>query len=406
MIFSSWGSSPHAPDRPARSHLELVAVAKTGWAGSRSSCAVIGPGLRARTRIDCCRARCQLIVWRLLQPARAGVACDRYCGSWQGRRMGADRNKLLLPRRPACDRLTLQAALAAERIAGLVWWPGDGPQRFLPWWRVPPNRCIGSRGAATTGAILRAGGLPADATQVLIHDGARCLAEPALFDRCADALAGGQALIAATPVTDTIKRVDGQGVITATPDRSELWAAQTPQGFQVDQLRQGHAEAQAKGWSVTDDAVRASRLAGAGVGCRPGQHQGHDALRPHGGGSCPGAQDTRLSSPRSPSRQARSPRGARRCRRRDSRAGPSQWAGPGLPCVPAAHRQTEAGGHRSGCRSPRIARNRCRRGIAGRRRGASGRIRSMRYGASPTSSRIRIALAGRHRGNRAGGSPR
>ena len=110
-------------------------------------------------------------------------------------------------------------------------------------------------------SVLRGlAGLPEGAEQVLIHDGARCLAEPALFDRCAMALATGQALIAATPVTDTIKRVDADGVITDTPDRSELWAAQTPQGFQVDQLRQGHAEAEAKGWTVTDDASLYERL--------------------------------------------------------------------------------------------------------------------------------------------------
>ena len=45
-----------------------------------------------------------------------------------------------------------------------------------------------------------------------------------------------------------------------TPLRSELWAAQTPQGFVVDQLRQGHAEALNQGWSVTDDASLYERL--------------------------------------------------------------------------------------------------------------------------------------------------
>ena len=158
---------------------------------------------------------------------------------------------------------TLQAALAAERIR----WIGVVGQEMdrsailaLVEGASKPVHWI-QGGSTRQESVLRGlAGLPADATQVLIHDGARCLAEPALFDRCADALAGGQALIAATPVTDTIKRVDGQGVITATPDRSELWAAQTPQGFQVDQLRQGHAEAQAKGWSVTDDASLYERL--------------------------------------------------------------------------------------------------------------------------------------------------
>ncbi len=102
--------------------------------------------------------------------------------------------------------------------------------------------------------------LPSVAQHVLIHDGARCLAEPALINRCAEAVVAGEAVIAATPVTDTIKRVDGQGIITGTPDRAELWSAQTPQGFAVEQLKQGHAEAQAKGWTVTDDASLYERL--------------------------------------------------------------------------------------------------------------------------------------------------
>ena len=50
------------------------------------------------------------------------------------------------------------------------------------------------------------------------------------------------------------------GVITATPNRSELWAAQTPQAFSVDELRQGHREARANGWTVTDDASLYERL--------------------------------------------------------------------------------------------------------------------------------------------------
>jgi 2-C-methyl-D-erythritol 4-phosphate cytidylyltransferase len=81
-----------------------------------------------------------------------------------------------------------------------------------------------------------------------------------LFDRCTEAVRGGKAVIAATPVTDTIKQVDESGVITATPNRAELWAAQTPQAFSVDELRQGHREARANGWTVTDDASLYERL--------------------------------------------------------------------------------------------------------------------------------------------------
>ena len=75
--------------------------------------------------------------------------------------------------------------------------------------------------------------LPKDAEKVLIHDGARCLIDPELIDRCAKQLDGDEAVILATKVTDTIKIVDNEGFIKETPDRNYLWAAQTPQGFLV-----------------------------------------------------------------------------------------------------------------------------------------------------------------------------
>jgi 2-C-methyl-D-erythritol 4-phosphate cytidylyltransferase len=95
---------------------------------------------------------------------------------------------------------------------------------------------------------------------VLIHDGARCLVEPELLARCAKSVQAGRAVIAATPVTDTIKQVADDGTILATPERSSLWAAQTPQGFPVHQLRDAHARAGREGWQVTDDAALFERL--------------------------------------------------------------------------------------------------------------------------------------------------
>lgn len=178
-----------------------------------------------------------------------------------GRRMGADGNKLLLEvaGRPVLA-WTLEAALASPviRWIGIVGQPVDAepiaaivaaaqPDRPVEWILGGDTRQESvSRGLAA---------LPADADGVLIHDGARCLVEPELLERCAAAVQAGHAVIAATPVTDTIKQVDGAGTITATPDRAGLWAAQTPQGFPVDRLRQAHARAEAEGWSVTDDAA-------------------------------------------------------------------------------------------------------------------------------------------------------
>lgn len=97
--------------------------------------------------------------------------------------------------------------------------------------------------------------LPQEAKEVLIHDGARCLATPELIDRCSIAITKYQGLIAAVPVKDTIKVVNGNGTIESTPDRKQLWAAQTPQGFQVDVLKTCHAEGIRQNWEVTDDAA-------------------------------------------------------------------------------------------------------------------------------------------------------
>lgn len=181
-----------------------------------------------------------------------------------GRRMGADRNKLLLPLRGRpVIAWTLEAALSAPAIRwiGIVGQEIDREVIMAVAPGAAKPLCWIQGGATRQESVQRGlAGLPDGAEHVLIHDGARCLAEPDLFDRCAQAVREGQAVIAATPVTDTIKRVNGDGVITATPDRAELWAAQTPQAFRVEQLRRGHAEAERQGWSVTDDASLYERL--------------------------------------------------------------------------------------------------------------------------------------------------
>ena len=96
--------------------------------------------------------------------------------------------------------------------------------------------------------------LPSNAEKVLIHDGARCLIDPILINKCALELEENDAVILATKVTDTIKIVDDKGYIKETPDRKNLWAAQTPQGFLVKSLRKAHNMAIENNWKVTDDA--------------------------------------------------------------------------------------------------------------------------------------------------------
>ena len=181
-----------------------------------------------------------------------------------GRRMGATRNKLLLPLsgQPVLA-WTLEAALEAKSIhwIGIIGQELDRSEILALAEGAPKPIAWIAGGDSRQESVERGlAGLPDQAQHVLIHDGARCLASPDLFNRCSDAVRGGKAVIAATPVTDTIKRVNESGLITATPNRAELCAAQTPQAFSVDELRKGHREARANGWTVTDDASLYERL--------------------------------------------------------------------------------------------------------------------------------------------------
>lgn len=178
-----------------------------------------------------------------------------------GKRMGADGNKLLLP---LLDQSimgwTLRAAAAASTIEwiGIICQAVDQPAFTAMVAQLDMAKpLVFIRGGDTRQASVNNGlrALPDNASRVLIHDGARCLATPALFDRCTAAFENCQGFIAAVPVKDTIKQVNTAGVITATPDRSQLWAAQTPQGFDVALLKDAHDKGQTQGWSVTDDAA-------------------------------------------------------------------------------------------------------------------------------------------------------
>ncbi|MCG9884139.1 MAG: 2-C-methyl-D-erythritol 4-phosphate cytidylyltransferase [Cyanobacteria bacterium] len=178
-----------------------------------------------------------------------------------GRRMGADRNKLLLPLlgEPILA-WTLRAAAAARSIAwiGVIAQPVDRPEFEAIAATLNLNKpVVFVAGGATRQESVHNGlrSLPPEAERVLIHDGARCLATPELFDRCSEVLARERGLIAAIAVKDTIKVVGGDRRVESTPDRAKLWAAQTPQGFEVQTLRECHDRGLAEGWEVTDDAA-------------------------------------------------------------------------------------------------------------------------------------------------------
>jgi 2-C-methyl-D-erythritol 4-phosphate cytidylyltransferase/2-C-methyl-D-erythritol 2,4-cyclodiphosphate synthase len=118
-----------------------------------------------------------------------------------------------------------------------------------------------ANGGATRQASVRAG-LEALAHQrpdiVLIHDAARPFVTAALISRAIDAASLTGAAVPAIPVTDTVKLIDGDGNVEATPERSRLRIAQTPQAFRFDMILDAHRRAAADGRSdFTDDAALA-----------------------------------------------------------------------------------------------------------------------------------------------------
>jgi 2-C-methyl-D-erythritol 4-phosphate cytidylyltransferase len=136
---------------------------------------------------------------------------------------------------------------------------GDPP----PWiFQCDIERMLISVGGKDRGESVQNGleDLPDECRVVLVHDAARPLVTPAMIDRVVSEVRRGHGAIAALPVVDTLKLVDADGAIVRTVDRTNLWRAQTPQGFPRDMIARAHREARAAGVGATDDAALCERL--------------------------------------------------------------------------------------------------------------------------------------------------
>lgn len=117
------------------------------------------------------------------------------------------------------------------------------------------------RGGETRAASVQAG-LDQVSTQcgfVAIHDGARPLVTQSVIHDAVRKAAKFNAAAPAVPVKDTIKVVHG-GVVESTPDRSALYAVQTPQVFAIDLYRAALDRAIAEKVELTDDCSAAERF--------------------------------------------------------------------------------------------------------------------------------------------------
>jgi len=88
---------------------------------------------------------------------------------------------------------------------------------------------------------------------VLIHDSARVFVTKDIISSCIASLKEHEAICTTISSTDTIFKVDGHGMITDIPERSELRAAQTPQCFRLSLIKKAHLFALENNIQVTDD---------------------------------------------------------------------------------------------------------------------------------------------------------
>lgn len=117
-------------------------------------------------------------------------------------------------------------------------------------------RAIVPGGAERSDSVrLGAQAVSADVEVICVHDAARPLIESTVIARAIEVAAREEVALVAIPVRDTIKVSSTGTHAEHTLDRSVLWAAQTPQVFRANVLRELCERAHADGFKPTDDAA-------------------------------------------------------------------------------------------------------------------------------------------------------
>ena len=172
-----------------------------------------------------------------------------------GERLGAGRPKAFVV---LAGRPMVEWSLDALRAAGI--------ETIVV--AAPPDTTLGDDvivvpGGVTRSASVRAALAAAPPDQrVVVHDAARPLVTPQHFRTALAALDDADCAIAAAPVTDTVKEADADRLVTATLDRSRLWAIQTPQAFRRGVLERALDVDDEVLAAATDDAWLVERAGG------------------------------------------------------------------------------------------------------------------------------------------------
>jgi len=172
-------------------------------------------------------------------------------GAGMGHRLGADIPKALIQIQgiTLLERAFTSLSKVVDEI--IITAPAGYEEQF--------KSLVGQSATVITGGVLRSDSirlalkaLSPSVESVLIHDAARALAGSSLAARVLGEVQSGlSAVIPVLKVIDTIKEIDRDGFVRATPDRSSLVAAQTPQGFNRQVLERAHSASD----DATDDAA-------------------------------------------------------------------------------------------------------------------------------------------------------
>ena len=178
----------------------------------------------------------------------------------RGDRLGLDRPKAFAPLndRPLIAE-SLERLEASDWIEGIV--VAAPPEWEEPCILVAEEVAAGKVSGTVTGGASRSESVraalaevPDEATVVLVHDAARPLVTDAVIERVVTALSDGwDGAVPVLPISDTIKRVDGEAV-AETLDREGLVASQTPQAFVASALRNAFSTLQETDTTSTDCA--------------------------------------------------------------------------------------------------------------------------------------------------------
>ncbi len=191
----------------------------------------------------------------------------------KGKRMGRNQNKqwILLKGVPMLAR-TLRAfetcSVVEEILLVVAAGEQERAQRLIRDFHISKVTAVLAGGESRQESVYR-GVCQSRGDVVLVHDGARPFVTGQEIEAVyRETLKWGTAC-AGTPVKDTIKRVDKEGVVVDSPPRDVLWAAATPQGFYRERLLWLHEKGAGK--KVTDDCMLAEQAGDRVVMVRCGE---------------------------------------------------------------------------------------------------------------------------------------